>query len=602
MRGSPKLAPGGNGVTGTKGGIPFPTPKDGLEAIWNSTLRYRGDTYAMKWGQAAVTREGTYTMVSFDYEYDFNYGNLSKPAKDREDNKLAYFLQTVTGPARLAGQILLVDETVDQVKEPRSAWTYNPGQRRVRLAPQVAYDNPGTASDGLRTSDDFQMYNGATDRYNWKLVGKQEMYIPYNSYKISGNEVKVADVLKPGHVNPDLARYELHRVWVVEATLKEGTNHIYKKRVFYIDEDSWSIAVTDKYDTRMRAVARVRAAFDQLLRHTDALRNGRGAPRPAVGALSGDGPAQRRAQGVREDQARQGGFHAGRPARNRHALSGAPTAVAAASARSGSATASRRDPRAIDRRAAAASGMRRLDRMNKLVGLACFLVVLGAAAFAFSPRPVPAFPATAVSASRLLLLGVAAADKRAVAVGERGVIVLSDDDGRNWRVAKSPTEATLTAVYFVDAQRGFAVGHDAVILMTEDAGETWTQVHAAPDEQKPLLAVWFENAERGIAVGAYSSFYRDHRRRQELAGDGGVRRRPAFQRARGRRRRQALSRRRVRPDRPFRRCRPQLDDADHAVQGLVLRHPAGGGKRPGSPSACAATSSGRTTTATAGTW
>jgi hypothetical protein len=246
-----KLAPGGNGVTGTKGGIPFPAPKDGLEAIWNSTLRYRGDTYAMKWGQAAVTREGSYTMVNFDYEYDFNYGNLSKAPKDREDNKLAYFLQTVTGPARLAGQILLVDETVDQVKQPRSAWTYNPGQRRVRLAPQVAYDNPGTASDGLRTSDDFQMYNGATDRYNWKLVGKQEMFIPYNSYKLSGNEVKVADVLRPGHVNPDLSRYELHRVWVVEATLKEGTNHIYKKRVFYIDEDSWSIAVTDKYDARM---------------------------------------------------------------------------------------------------------------------------------------------------------------------------------------------------------------------------------------------------------------------------------------------------------------------------------------------------------------
>ena len=145
--------------------------------------------------------------------------------------------------------------------------------------------------------------------------------------------------------------------------------------------------------------------------------------------------------------------------------------------------------------------------MNKLVGLACFLIVLGAAAFAFSPRPMPVFPATAISASRVLLLGVAAADKRAVAVGERGVIVLSDDDGRTWRLAKSPTEATLTAVYFVDSSRGFAVGHDAVILMTEDAGETWKQVHAAPDEQKPLFAVSFENALHGIAVGAYSSAY-----------------------------------------------------------------------------------------------
>ena len=93
-------------------------------------------------------------------------------------------------------------ETVDQVKEPRSAWTYNPGQRRVRLAPQVAYDNPGTAADGLRTNDDFGMYNGATDRYNWKLVGKQEMYMPYNSYKLSGNEVKIRGRAEAGPHQP----------------------------------------------------------------------------------------------------------------------------------------------------------------------------------------------------------------------------------------------------------------------------------------------------------------------------------------------------------------------------------------------------------------
>ena len=245
-----KLVEGGAGVTGTTGGIPFPIPKDGQEAIWNTIMRYKGDTYAMNWSQAAVTRSGAYTPVRFEYEYDFSYGNLSKPEKDREPNKLLNFLQTVTAPARLAGQILLVHETVDQLKEPRTAWTYNPGQRRVRLAPNVSYDNPGTAADGLRTNDDFGMFNGATDRYNWKLDGKQELYVPYNSYKLSGNQIKMADVLRPGHVNPDHARYELHRVWVVEATLKEGTRHIYNKRTFYIDEDSWAVMVSDKYDAR----------------------------------------------------------------------------------------------------------------------------------------------------------------------------------------------------------------------------------------------------------------------------------------------------------------------------------------------------------------
>lgn len=245
-----KLAPGGNGVTGCMGGVPFPIPKDGNEAIWNALLRYRGDTFAMHWSQAAVTRGGDYALVKFEYEYDFSYGNLSKSAAQREDNKVLNYVQRTTAPARLAGQILLVHETVDQTREPRSAWTYNPGQRRVRLAPNVAYDNPGTAADGLRTNDDFGMYNGATDRYNWKLVGKREMYVPYNSYKLSDPKLKYSDLLKPGHLNQDLARYELHRVWVVEATLKPGTSHIYSKRVFYLDEDSWIPVASDKYDGR----------------------------------------------------------------------------------------------------------------------------------------------------------------------------------------------------------------------------------------------------------------------------------------------------------------------------------------------------------------
>ena len=243
-------ANGGNGVTGCSGGIPFPIPKDGLEAIWNSELRYSGDTFAMNWSQAAVTRTGDYALVKFEYEYDFSYGNCSKPAAQREPNKKLNYLQSTVAPARLAGQILLVHETVDQAKEPRSAWTYNPGQRRVRLAPNVAYDNPGTAADGLRTNDDFGMFNGATDRYNWKLVGKKEMYVPYNSYKMSDPKLKYADILKPGHINTDLARYELHRVWVVDATLKPGTSHIYARRTFYIDEDSWAIVAIDKYDGR----------------------------------------------------------------------------------------------------------------------------------------------------------------------------------------------------------------------------------------------------------------------------------------------------------------------------------------------------------------
>ena len=245
-----KLSTGGNGVVGCTGGTPFPIPKNGNELIWNHLLHYKGDTFAQHWAQAAVTASGDFALVKFEYEYDLSYGNLSKPIAQREPNKLLNYLQVTTAPARLAGQILLVHETVDQAKEPRSAWTYNPGQRRVRLAPNVAYDNPGTAADGLRTNDDFGMFNGATDRYEWKMIGKKEMYIPYNSYRMSDPKLKYADVLRPGHLNQDLGRYELHRVWVVDAMLKPGTSHIYSRRTFYIDEDSWNVVMIDKYDGR----------------------------------------------------------------------------------------------------------------------------------------------------------------------------------------------------------------------------------------------------------------------------------------------------------------------------------------------------------------
>ena len=248
--GKAMLAAGGNGVVGCTGGTPFPIPKNGNEAIWNMILHYKGDTFAQHWAQAAVTASGDFALVKFEYEYDLQYGNLGKTAAQRENNKVLNYLQVTTAPARLAGQILLVHETVDQAKEPRSAWTYNPGQRRVRLAPNVAYDNPGTAADGLRTNDDFGMFNGATDRYEWKLVGKKEMYIPYNSHRMSDPKLKYSDQLRPGHMNQDLARYELHRVWVVDATLKAGTSHIYARRTFYIDEDTWNVVLIDKYDGR----------------------------------------------------------------------------------------------------------------------------------------------------------------------------------------------------------------------------------------------------------------------------------------------------------------------------------------------------------------
>nr|VFK11967.1 MAG: Protein of unknown function (DUF1329) [Candidatus Kentron sp. LPFa] len=242
----------GNGIRGAARGLPFPMPKNGLEAIWNHRLRYHSDTITIRnIGQAPVLRNGDFTLVKIE---DSGVPIYHQPGAtfDNIDNVLIEFKQKVLSPARLAGAVLLVHDTLDQSKEPRKAWLYNPGQRRVRRAPNVAFDNPATASDGLSTHDQYDMYNGSPERYHWKLVGKREIYVPYNAYRLHSDNLKYTDIIRPQHMNPEHLRYELHRVWVVEANLKENTRHLYKRRAFYLDEDSWQIMHVDQYDNRDR--------------------------------------------------------------------------------------------------------------------------------------------------------------------------------------------------------------------------------------------------------------------------------------------------------------------------------------------------------------
>jgi hypothetical protein len=244
-----QLASGGNGVTNAGEGIPFPIPKSGVEVFWNHVVRFRGDVITRQIGQAPVTASGSYTMVKFRDETMVAY-SLAGAKSENLNNTIAYFIQETVAPARLAGEVLLVQETLDQSLENRRAWVYNPGQRRVRRAPNVAFDNPGTNSDNLRTSDQFDMYNGSPERYEWTLVGKKELLVPYNAYKLNSNSLKYADILQKNHINPEHARYELHRVWVVDSKLKAGKSHLYSRRTLYVDEDSWQILAVDCYDSR----------------------------------------------------------------------------------------------------------------------------------------------------------------------------------------------------------------------------------------------------------------------------------------------------------------------------------------------------------------
>ncbi|GJN55239.1 DUF1329 domain-containing protein [Pseudomonas tohonis] len=240
-----ELNEGGNGFAHAFGGIPFPIPQSGLEAIWNHITRWQGYYFQEASTSAQVRNNGSYSTLREENQLLSNYYAPGKSAETL-DNILFRYINKILPPSRSAGEILLVHETLDQVAMPRLAWNYFPGQRRVRRAPTVAYDNP---VDGY-VSDDVDMFNGAPNRYEWQLLGRQALYVPYNNYRLGQPGTKLETILQPGHINPELTRWEMHRVWLVEATLKAGERHVYAKRRFYLDEDSWSILMAENYDSR----------------------------------------------------------------------------------------------------------------------------------------------------------------------------------------------------------------------------------------------------------------------------------------------------------------------------------------------------------------
>jgi hypothetical protein len=235
----------GLALTGYVGpGTPFPVPKTGVEAMYNHTTRYFGSIKTCRdW--LPVRANGDYYRVGFCE--DNVQGQNMVP---RQDGIIFSFFGYYDAPDTLVGTIYLVHDPVDFTKASRAAWIYNAGQRRVRRAPDLAYDNIDDGTEGMRTTDDYWGFQGAMDRYDYKLVGKREMYIPYNAYKQLDPTLKYKDMVDKGHIKSELQRFELHRVWVVEATLKQGMSHVLPKRTYYIDEDSQTIALADGYDGR----------------------------------------------------------------------------------------------------------------------------------------------------------------------------------------------------------------------------------------------------------------------------------------------------------------------------------------------------------------
>ncbi len=178
----------------------------------------------------------------------FRYSNLGNPVDLAKKNILLYYLTWFGKTRNEVDFVALVHETANSLDSARGIWVIPPKVPRMFRIPPVGYDQPFPGSEGLMFIDMIDMYNGAFDRYVWKLVGKREMYLPYNGYRLIDGSFRYADLLQSHHLNPDAMRYERHRVWVIEASERGGKKHSFGRRTFYVDEDSWNIVLVENED------------------------------------------------------------------------------------------------------------------------------------------------------------------------------------------------------------------------------------------------------------------------------------------------------------------------------------------------------------------
>ena len=232
-------------LEGAFGGVPFPIPKEGIEIIWNHILHPRIVATEFGFKNIVGTANGQRSLASRadnnnQVPYYAKDGSLEKWNGDYGMTRVAN-----TAPPFKAGEALVIRDGINPDNS-RQAWQYLVGQRRVRRAPTVAYDTPDFVSSGANYFDEVVGFYGHPDRYEWKLLGKKEMYIPYNENRFVATPE--ADAFVPYHFNPEKVRWELHRVWEVEATVAPGKRHVVPKRRYYFDEDTWAVSLIDGFD------------------------------------------------------------------------------------------------------------------------------------------------------------------------------------------------------------------------------------------------------------------------------------------------------------------------------------------------------------------
>jgi hypothetical protein len=234
------------GVEGAAGGIPFPIPQNGFEAMWNHLLAFWGPARELDLKTWVVSADGAVELATGYKEiadFPYYYANAAPASVG------GYYFKTLhleTAPPSKVGEGYLDWQPLDIARFNFDAWRILPGEHRVRRGPAISYDTPDSDAAGFESLDEYYLFFGGLDRYDFRLLGKKEMYVPYNNNRLYLRPT--SEILGPRHANPDDLRYELHRVWVVEGTLKAGAHDVVSRRRLYLDEDTWLATYSDSWD------------------------------------------------------------------------------------------------------------------------------------------------------------------------------------------------------------------------------------------------------------------------------------------------------------------------------------------------------------------
>jgi len=242
------------------GGIPFPIPKTGAEAVWSHYLAFRERSSNAMYNGVLVDYLGNRTDVIQHMRQIYPWWVLNS-SELKKKNKVLTIMggsvycgsQLLKKPTRVAG--LVFGGCIYMNDFSARAYLYLPGQRRVRKAPEIGFhDSPSFGSDGMITSEDRWMmwFAGKYSRFDYAKPVRKELFVPYNNNKLADKNLTFDDIFGEKHINQSLVRYELHRVWVVDATLKDGVFDLYKRQTAYFDEDTWIALGNETYDQKDR--------------------------------------------------------------------------------------------------------------------------------------------------------------------------------------------------------------------------------------------------------------------------------------------------------------------------------------------------------------